>query len=479
MNIQIVIYVLGIVLNIEAISMILPLICAIIYGEYQSASIFLLTIALCAILGVGITAKKPANKSIYSKEGYVIAALAWIVMSVFGALPFWFSGSMPHYIDALFETVSGFTTTGSTILTDVESLSKSMLFWRSFLHFMGGVGVLVFLVAILPLSGGENFNIVKAESTGPAVSKLVPKVKSTAKILYAIYISITALEAISLLIGGMSLYDSLTIAFATAGTGGFATTNAGMGAYAPHIQVIITVFMILFGIDFTLYYLIIIGRIKDVLSSDDLKTYLGVILTAGIIIAFNIRGYFPTIAEALRHSFFQVGAIITTTGFTTYDFDKWPELSKTILVTLMFVGACAGSTGGGMKVTRIIILFKSIVKEIKFTAHPRRTYKLVVSGRPVAHETVRAVNVYTAAFMLMFVISLLIISMDNYDFTTNFTTVATMINNIGPGLNKVGPVCNFSFFSVRAKIVMIFDMLLGRLELFPILLLFSRHTWKK
>ncbi len=478
MNYKIILHTLGWVLNIEAAAMLLPLICSIIYSE-PYAPLYFLCIGLCLLFGIPLTIKSPKNKVMYAKEGFITVALSWIVLSIFGSLPFCISGFIPNFVDALFETVSGFTTTGASIISDVEALPKSLLFWRSFTHWIGGMGVLVFLVALLPLSGGNNLHLIKAESPGPAVSKLVPKVRSTAKILYEMYLVLTLLEVIVLLLGGLDLFSALTLSFGTAGTGGFGILNSSIGDYSPYVQNTITVFMFLFGIDFSLYYLLLLGKAKDVLRSEELRSYLGIITFSIIVITLNCRGLYESLETTLRHAAFQVGAIITTTGYSTADFDKWPELSKTILVTLMFIGACAGSTGGGIKVSRIVILVKSIFKEIKTAAHPNSVRKILLNGRPVEHNVVRGVNVYMAAYIVIFVVSLLLISLDNFDFTTNFTAIAATINNIGPGLNAVGPTQNFGAFSSISKIVMIADMLIGRLEIFPLLVLFAPSAWRK
>lgn len=478
MNYKIIAHVLGWVINIEAVCMLLPLICAICYNE-PTKWVFVLCILICLAIGIPLTKIGTKNRSMFAKEGYVIVALSWIVMSIFGALPFIISGSIPNFINALFETASGFTTTGASILTDVEILPKSILFWRSFTHWIGGMGVIVFLVAILPLSGGNNFHMIKAESPGHSVSKLVPRVRTTAKILYGIYILMTLIEIILLLLGGLDLFEASTLSFGTAGTGGFATKNSGLSDYSSYVQIVITIFMILFGIDFTFYYLILMKKIKSVFKLEEVWIYLGIIAASIALIFFNVRELFPTVPDALKHTAFQVGSIITTTGYATTDFDLWPQLSKTIIVLLMFCGACAGSTGGGMKVSRIMILIKSIVKEIKILAHPKSEIKVRFNSRVLEHETLRGINVYFVAYIFIFVAVLLAISLDNHDFTTNFTAVVATLSNIGPGLSMVGPTCNFSFFSQLSKLVLTLAMIIGRLEIFPILVLFSRNTWKK
>lgn len=478
MNYRLILSTLGRVLICEAFCMVLPLLCGIIYKEAYIKE-YLMCIGICILAGALLTALKPKVKSLFSKEGYIIVALSWIIISLFGALPFYITGYIPSFIDAFFETASGFSTTGASILTDVEVLPKSLLFWRSFTHWIGGMGVLVFLVAILPLSGGSNVYLIKAESPGPSVSKLVPRVKEGAKILYTIYFALTVIELIFLLIGGLDVFSAITLTFGTAGTGGFAILNSGIASYSPYVQNVITIFMIIFGVDFSIYYLLILRKFKSVLKSDEFKAYIGIIAVAITVITINCLPVFGNLWDTIRHSAFQVASIITTTGYATTDFDLWPSLSKTVLVILMFIGGCAGSTAGGMKVSRIFILFKSIIKEIKIMKHPRTVFKTTMNGRIVEHETIRGVNVYVAAYFLIFVIALLIISIDNLDFTTNFTAVATTINNIGPGLNLVGPTGNFSVYSGLSKVVLSIAMLIGRLEIFPMLMIFVPTTWKK
>lgn len=477
MNYKIILHTLGWVLNIEAGCMILPLICSLIYSDGCVLN-FISCILICLITGLLLTLRSPKNKTMYAKEGFIIVSLSWILISIFGALPFIFSGYIPSFIDALFETVSGFTTTGASILSNVEALPKSLLFWRSFTHWIGGMGVLVFLVALLPLSGGNNLYLIKAESPGPSVSKLVPKVRSMAKILYGLYIFLTAAQFVLLIAGGMNIFEALTTAFGTAGTGGFGTKNSSMADYSPYLQNVVTIFMIIFGIDFTVYYLFFNRKFRSAIRSDEVRTYIFIIISAIILICINSRDMFDSLESAVRHSAFQVGSIMTTTGYATTDFDKWPEFSKFILIVLMFIGACAGSTGGGFKVSRVIILFKSLVKEIKIAAHPRSTHKLSMNDRPIAHETVRSVNTFLVAYIIIFFTSVLLISIDGFDFTTNFTAVAATLNNIGPGLSGVGPTQNFSIYSPISKLILTFDMLVGRLEIFPILILFSPYTWK-
>lgn len=479
MNYGVILYTIGWVLIAEAACMVLPMLCGACYMDYASVRLFGICAFLCLAAGFVMTKKRPKSGNMYSREGFVAVAICWIIISIFGALPFVISGYIPNFIDALFETVSGFTTTGSSILTNVEALPRALLFWRSFTHWIGGMGVLVFVLAILPHSDGSDMFLIKAESPGPAVGKMVPKVRSMAKILYMIYAAMTLIEIVLLLLGGMDLFDALTMSFGTAGTGGFGIRNSSVADYSSYCQWVITVFMILFGIDFSLYYLILKRKFSTALRSDEYRCYLAIIAAAIAIITINCRHMFPNLLTALKHGAFQTASVITTTGFATTDFDKWPQLSKTVLVLLMFVGACAGSTGGGMKVSRWIIFFKSAKREIRLVAHPRSTQRITINGRPIEHETSRSVSAYLAAYVIIYVLSLLIVSIDNFDFTTNFTAVATTINNIGPGLGMVGPSSNFSQYSVLSKLVFIFDMLIGRLEIFPMLMLFSPTTWKR
>lgn len=478
MNYSIVLYILGCVLKFESAFLVLPALVGLIYREHASVS-YLAVAVLCLILGVLLTHKKPRSTNLYTREGFVAVALSWIIMSIFGAIPFVLTGDIPFYVDALFETISGFTTTGSSILTDVESISKASLFWRSFSHWIGGMGVFVFIMAILPMMGGSTMNLMKAESPGPSVSKLVPHVKDTAKILYGIYIAITICEATILRALGMPLFDSLTTTFGTVGTGGFGIRNDSIAGYSPAFQITITVFMILSGINYTAYFYILTGKIKELFKIEEVRWYLAIIFGSVAVITWNVRSLYPTFSETLRHAFFQVGSIITTTGYATTDFDLWPALSKTLLVTLMFIGACAGSTSGGIKVSRILILLKTIRKELSLIIHPRQVKKIRMDGHPVDHETLRSANVFLVVYFVLLLTSMLLISVDEFDFSTNFTSVVTVLNNIGPGLNLVGPTQNFSIFSPFSKFVLMFDMLAGRLELFPMMILLMPSTWKR
>ena len=479
MNFSIVKRIIGYVLVFVAVLMVLPCIVAVIYQEREGWS-FVITAALCLLLGFLIMRKKPENRVFYVKEGFVAVALSWIIMSVMGSLPFLITGTITNPIDAMFETVSGFTTTGSSVLSDVEAVSKSVLFWRSFTHWIGGMGVLVFLLSLLHMTGGgSHINLMKAESPGPSVSKLVPTVQSTAKILYIIYLAMTVLEVVFLLIGKMPLFDALTITFGTAGTGGFGIKNDSLAGYSPYLQIVVTVFMILFGVNFSAYFLLLRRKVKQAFSMEEVRWYLLIILASIALITLSVRDMYGSVGEAARHAAFQVGSIITTTGYASTDFNLWPEVPRTILVLLMFIGACAGSTGGGIKVSRLVILVKTIKKELHTFLHPRSLKKLKMDGHTLEHETVRATNVFLIAYVLIFSFSVLLVAFDGNDLITNFTAVASALNNIGPGLELVGPMGNFGLFSNGAKLVLIFDMLAGRLEIFPLLLLFVRDTWKK
>lgn len=478
MNHSMIRYIVGAVLCFESIFLCLPMLIGFFCGE-SSAFAFLICAVLCLVIGGLLVIKKPRSNVFYATEGFVSVSVSWIAMGFFGALPFWISREIPQFEDALFEAISGFTTTGASILNDVEALSRCCIFWRSFTHWIGGMGVLVFVLAVFPLRGGNIMFLMKAESPGPSVEKLVPRVKNTAMILYGVYTVMTIVEILLLWVTGMRLFDAVNLGLATAGTGGFGILNSSCAAYASHHQVIITIFMILFGVNFNIYYLILVKKAKDIWQSDELKAYLGIILASGLLIAYNIRHIFPNPLEALKHSFFQVGSIITTTGFSTADFNEWPTFSCCILVLIMFCGACAGSTGGGMKVSRILIMVKAAVKEIFTIKHPHGVKTLKVDGRIVEHETVRSVNTFMAIYALLYALSVILVSLDDFDYTTTFTAVAATINNIGPGLSMVGPTGNFSIFSPFSKFVLMFDMLAGRLELLPMIVLFSPLIWSK
>lgn len=477
MNYRMITYVLGWILVFEALFMAVPIITALVYAEHIVWS-YAGSAAICAAAGGLLIMKKQKKTSLYSREGEVIVALSWVTLSLFGALPLWISGEIPSFVDALFETVSGFTTTGASILSDVEALSMASRMWRSFSHWVGGMGVLVFIMAFLPLSGARNMHIMKAESPGPSVSKLVPRVKTTALLLYSIYFVLTLVEFVLLLCGGMTVFEALNTAFSTAGTGGFSIYNSGLSGFSPYIQIVVTVFMLLCSVNFTCFFLIIAGRIREAFNTE-VRTFLIIVACASLVIAVNISGLYSSFGEAFRNSIFTVASLISTTGFATVDYNLWPELSRTLIVLVMFIGACAGSTGGGFKVSRLVILVKSMAKELQTMVHPRQVKKIKIDSQPIEHEVVRAVNVYMVAYLLIFVGSITVISFDNHDLITNFTAVLTAMNNVGPGLNLVGPMENFGFFSDTSKAVLIFDMLAGRLELFPMLLLFTPATWKK
>ena len=477
MNSSVVRYILGHVLKIEGFLLLLPCLVSIIYQE--KIGIYYLAVAVvCILLGTLMTYRKPESMVFYLKEGCVITSLSWIALSFFGCLPFVLGGDIPSFTDALFETISGFTTTGASILSNVEGLTYTSLFWRSFTNWIGGMGVLVFLLAIVPMSGGSNINLMRAESPGPSVGKLVPKVKYTARILYEIYIVLTILEFVFLLLGKMPVFDAMTTSFGTAGTGGFGIKNDSLMGYSVYIQWVVTIFMILFGVNFNAYYFILFRNFKKAFSMEEVRCYFLIILGAIGIIFIDIVDSCVSAFDALTKASFQVGSIITTTGFATADFNLWPQTSKTILVLLMFVGACAGSTGGGIKVSRFVVLFKTIVKELNSYIHPKSVKKIKIDGKPVEHEVVRAINVYFITFMIVFSTSVFAISFEGKDLVTNFTAVVATINNIGPGLELVGPTQNFSGFSIFSKYVLMFDMLAGRLELFPLLILFHPAIWK-
>ena len=478
MNMKSISYILGWILRIEAIFMALPVVTSVIYEEPEGVA-YLAVMVICLLLGQLLTHKKPKNPSFYAKEGFVTTALGWIAMSLFGCLPFILTGEIPSFVDALFETVSGFTTTGASILTDVEAMSHCSLIWRSFTHWIGGMGVLVFLLAVLPMVGGSNMHLMKAESPGPSVGKLVPKVRFTAQILYRLYIVLTVLEFVLLLLGKMPVFDALCISFGTAGTGGFGIKNDSTASYSPYLQWVVTIFMILFGVNFNVYFLVYIRKFRDAVRCEEMRWYLAIIAAAIALICVNAYDLALTLENNLRNSAFQVASIITTTGFATVNFDLWPEFSRTILILLMFCGACAGSTGGGIKVSRIVIAAKAMGAYIGSFLHPRAVRRIKFEDKDVETETLRAILVYFVAVVFIFTASVLLVSLDNMDQVTNITAVAATFNNIGPGLNAVGPTCNFSGFSGLSKYVMIFDMLAGRLEIFPLLMLFYPPLWKE
>lgn len=478
MNFRVVIYILGQVCKAEAAFLLLPALCALCYQEYSIVLIYFLCALLCLVIGFFMTLKKPVNSRIRPREGMAVTGLAWILLSVLGCLPFLLSGEIPNPIDAFFETVSGFTTTGSTIIEDLSLISKGSLFWRSFTHWIGGMGVLVFLLALLPSTSASFMNLMIAESPGPDVSKLVPKIRDTAKTLYLMYFVLTVIEIVLLLLAGMPLFDTLTLSMGTAGTGGFAVRASGFSDYTMLQTGIIAVFMMLFGINFSFYFLLLRRRWKEAFHMEEVITYLSIIVAVTTIIVVSIHMLFPDLLQAIHHVFFTVSSIITTTGYATVDFNTWTPLARTLLVMIMFIGACAGSTGGGIKVSRFNVMFKGIRKEFRMLLHPGRISKVRMDGRPVAHETVRSINVFLAIYLLVFVACLLLITMDGRDLVTNFTAVAATLNNIGPGLGEVGPMGTFAGFSNFSKLVLSFAMLAGRLELLPILLLMLPGMWK-
>ena len=471
MNKKMITYVLGILLITEGALLLLPMLIGLYYKE--NVVPFLITIAVTVISGFVMTRFKPHDKTKVSMDGFAIVSLGWIFISLFGALPFFISKEIPNYLDAVFEVVSGFTTTGSSILTNVEALSKGMLFWRSFTHWIGGMGALAFIMAILPLAkGGGNLQLMKAESPGPDVEKLVPKSKSTARILYGIYVIMTIVQILLLRCGGLSFFESTTLSFGTAGTGGFGIVNSSIADYSLYTQIIIGVFMMLFGINFNFYFLLFCGKLKAAFRNVEVKSYIGLMAMSIILIALNIRHMFGSFFEALHQSAFQVSSVMTTTGYATTDFDNWPVFSRTVMLIVMCVGACAGSTGGGFKVSRIVILAKSAKRELKRLAHPRSVSVITMDGKRISDEVVTGTNVFFFIYVVIFVVSLLIVSTDGKDMVTNISGVIATLNNIGPGLGEVGPTGNFSVYSWYSKIVFILNMLLGRLEIFPFLMLF-------
>lgn len=478
MNYKAVFNIVARILLVEAALMMLPLIVSILYQEDPVC--FLLPVILLGVIGGFGTLTLKTDDKIYSREGFVIVALSWILMSVGGCLPFMISGYIPSFADAFFETVSGFTTTGASILTDVEALPQGLLFWRSFTHWIGGMGVLVFIMAIMPLTGIRSVHLMRAEVPGPTKSKLVPRMRDTASLLYRIYIAMTLIEVVLLMLGGMNLFDALINSFGTAGTGGFSNKTLSVGAYdSAYFDIVIGVFMMLFGINFNLYYLILIGNIKTALKSEELRWYLGFIGISTVVIAINISSFFDGAAQCLRYAFFQVSSIITTTGYATTDFNTWPTLSKAILVMLMVVGGCAGSTGGGVKVSRVIIGCKSIVREMRRLLHPRAVESVRLDGAPIDKRDAHATMIFLSAFFCLFAVLFLFTTIDGYDLTTSATAVLACISNIGPGLELVGPMGSFAGFSAPVKMALSFGMLFGRLEIFPMMMLFVPSTWRR
>lgn len=474
---------MSLVVITEAIFMLPAWIISMINGEDVAATAFAISIIGSIIAGmVVLFLCRKVEIRFYAREGLVSAGLGWLIMSFVGCMPFFISGEIPAFVDAYFETVSGFTTTGASILTDVEAMSKGMLYWRSFTHWLGGMGVMVFLLAVIPASGkgsGFTMHLLRAESPGPNVGKLVPRMRQTATILYMLYIALTMICFVFLLMGGMSPFEAICTAYGTAGTGGFGIKNDSMAGYSVYIQNVCTVFMILFGVNFTCYYMLILGKVKDVLKDEELRLYLGLIFTSVILISINTRSMFHSLGETVQQVFFQVATIITTTGFATTDFDLWPTFSKAILIILMFCGASAGSTGGGFKCGRILLLFKNLQRNLHKTLNPQKILVVRNNGQVVSEKVLDNLNTYLIAYVMITIVSFLIICLDGKSLTTTMTSVVACFNNIGPGLDGVGPTCNYHNFSVLSKIVLIVDMLAGRLEIFPIMILLSRNTWKK
>ena len=469
------------ILVVEVVFMLPALLISIYHQEEKTIFGFLtgMVITLATALLLFLLCRK-ARKGFYAREGLVCVGASWIVMSLLGCLPFYFSGEIPHFVDALFETVSGFTTTGASILPEVETLSMGNLYWRSFTHWLGGMGVLVFVLAIgrgREKSDGYTMHLLRAESPGPKVEKLVPKMKDTAKILYFIYVFLTIINVVFLLLGKMPLFDAVCTAFGTAGTGGFGIRNDSIAGYSPYLQNVCTVFMMLFGVNFNCYYLLAIRQVKSVFKDEELRFYLGTALASILLITWNVRGFYTTVEEAFRHAAFQVASIMTTTGFATTDFDLWPSFSKAILLGLMIVGACAGSTGGGFKCGRTLLLIKSLRRNVRQILHPRKVQVVRVNGQMVTEKVLDNTNAYLAAYAFIIVFSFIVISIDGFSPMTNFSAVMACFNNIGPGLESVGPTCNFGDYGLVSKSLLIVDMLAGRLEIFPILILFSRSTW--
>lgn len=474
-----IVYIIAKMLGVEGAVLLIPAFVAFLYGESDVIQFLIVSAVLGAIFFI-FGRKRPENKVIYAKEGLVIVGLAWILWSLYGALPFVLTGSIPSYVDAFFETVSGFTTTGSTILTDIEALPKGVAFWRSLTHWIGGMGVLVFVMMLTSLDDEHSMHLMRAEVPGPEADKLVPKARATARILYLMYFVLTAAEVVFLMFGRMSFYDALLHSFSTAGTGGFSNRNASVAYYdSAYIDGVITVFMILFGVNFNLYFLIRLKNWKDALKNEELHAYLGIIAGAVAIVTVNILGIYGNLVHAFRYASFQVASVITTTGFCTADFNLWPELSKVVLLGIMVIGACAGSTGGGIKVSRFLILVKSIKQEVRRMLHPKAVTIVKINGKRVGNDTIRSVYIYFISYILVMMVSILLVSINNFDFATTFSSVLTTLNNVGPGISMVGPVENFHMFSPLSKLVFCMDMLLGRLEIFPYLLLISPKLWRR
>ena len=480
MNYRMVVFVLGRIFLVEAAMLLLPMVCSAIYGEWYMLPAFLLPAVILLLLGLAASLRTPKNTTIYARDGLAIVALVWVLMSAFGALPFVISGEIPAFADAFFEMVSGFTTTGSTILNDIEALSHGALFWRSFSHWVGGMGVLVFAMAVLPMTDGRAMHLMRAEVPGPTCGKLSSKLSDSAKILYGIYFAMTALEVALLCAGGMSLYESLIHSFGTAGTGGFSNRALSIGAYQnPYFEWVIGIFMLLFGINFNLYYFILMRHFREAFGSEELHAYLGIVLFSTVTIAANILSMVGSVGEAVRTAFFQVSSIITTTGYATADFNLWPTYSRVLLLLLMIVGACGGSTAGGLKISRVIIFFKAARQDLNKMLHTHAVTAIRFEGKPLDEKTLQGVHNYFNVYMMLIMLSTVLVSLDGFDMITTFTAVITCLNNVGPGMEMVGPMGNFSQFSAPVKYLLSFDMLAGRLELYPMLAMFAPRLWRR
>ena len=478
MNHRMVAYLSGVIILIEAVFLALPALVSLLYGE-ASGIWFFVTMAVAGAVGGALLLLRPKKRDMYAKEGFVVTALGWILISLIGAIPFRLSGQIPSYLDAVFETVSGFTTTGASILMDVEALDHGMLFWRSFTHWLGGMGILVFMLAVMNMGNGQSNHLLRAESPGPSVSKMVPNMRRSAAILYGIYIAMTLTQIVLMLFGGMPLFDSLCTAFGTAGTGGFGVRSDSIAGYSRYLQTVIAVFMVLFGINFNIYFFLLMKKFSMAFRNTEVRVYLAIVLVTTVIISFNILPMMSGVYDAFHHAFFTVSSVMTTTGFATVDFDLWPELSRVLLVLLMIVGACAGSTGGGVKVSRIVMIFKSAAFEVRKLLHPGSVKVLMIDGKRIDRETIQGVHSYMTVYFAITVLSILLVSLDDLDLITTVTAVEATLNNIGPGLGLVGPTSNFALMSPLSKVVLTADMLLGRLELFPLLILFMPSTWRK
>ena len=473
-------YLLGNILRIEGILLSVPIVVAFCYKEELSGTAFIAAAVVCMVAGAILQCREPEDKRIYGREGFIVAALSWIVMSFFGALPFYLTKSIPGFINCYFETVSGFTTTGATVLTAIEHLDNAILFWRCFTHWIGGMGILVFMLAVMPMSDDRTMHLMRAEAPGPLVSKLVPRVKSTAKLLYTIYVILTLLEIVLLFAGGMPFFDSIIHGMSTAGTGGFSNKNASIAAYnSRYFEYVIAIFMLLFSVNFNLFYLMVMRDFKNVWRNEELRVFIFIVALATLLITLNIYNYYPTLEAAFRHAIFQVAAIMSTTGFVTANFDLWPEFSKTILFCLLFLGACGGSTAGGIKISRFIIMIKLVLREIRHIVHPRSVNLIKLDGYKIESDVTRSVASFIILYIFLLLGSFIVISLNGFDFATNMTAVTTCLSNVGPGLNMAGPTENLAFFSPFSKLVLCMDMLLGRLEIFPILMLFTPSIWKK